>query len=87
MIPFVTFLSGGIVMANAAVGLILYRFWRNSRDRLFLMFSLAFWVFAIERFLLVLVTPNKEITPLIYVVRLLGFFLIVWGILEKNRGR
>lgn len=87
MIPLTTFLSGGIVMANAAIGLIFYRFWRNSRDSLFLMFSLAFWVFAIERTLLVFVTPTNEITPLIYLVRVLGFFLIVWGILEKNRGR
>lgn len=87
MIPLITFLSGGIVMANGAIGLIFYRFWRNSGDRLFLMFSLAFWVFAIERTLLVFITPNNEITPLIYLVRVLGFFLIVWGILEKNRGR
>lgn len=81
------FLSGGIVVAHWAVGMFFYRFWKRSHDRLFLMFALAFWVFMVERVLLLTLTPSNEVQPLIYLARVCGFLLILWGIWDRNRRR
>ena len=35
-------LSGAISVAALAIALLFFRFWRQSRDRLFVYFSLAF---------------------------------------------
>jgi hypothetical protein len=42
-------LVGGSVLASAAIALFFLRFWQQSRDRLFLIFALAFAVFAVNR--------------------------------------
>ena len=81
------FLSGGIALANWVAGMFFYQYWRRSRDQLLLMFALAFWIFALERILLMLVSPESEIRPLVYLVRICGFMMIVWGIWQKNRGK
>ena len=40
------FLQGACTLACWAIGLFFLRFWRVSRDRLFLFFFAAFWAFA-----------------------------------------
>jgi hypothetical protein len=77
------FLSGMLTMAYAVVALFFLRFWRESRDRLFLFFALGFALLAIQRTLLPFVRPAE----LLYALRLLAFLLIVAAIVEKNRAR
>lgn len=72
-------------MGYAVVGLFFLRFWKVTRDRLFLFFSLAFWVLAGQRLALGLVRETVEDDTLFYVVRLLGFLLILIAIIDKNR--
>ena len=79
------FLSGAIVLGNWVAGMFFYQYWRRSRDQLLLMFALAFWTFAVERILLMVVSADSEIRPLVYLVRICGFMMIVWGIWQKNR--
>jgi hypothetical protein len=55
-------ISGAIVMGYAVVGLFFGRFWKQSRDRLFLFFSLAFWVLGAQRLGLAL-APGPSRTP------------------------
>ena len=38
------FLSGAITMGFLAGGLFFLRFWRETRDQLFLTFAVAFWL-------------------------------------------
>ena len=38
------FMLGSLVMACLVAGLFFLRFWRKTRDRLFLMFAIAFWI-------------------------------------------
>ena len=81
------FLSGGIMIALWAVSLFFLKFWRQSKDRLFLIFSLAFFLRGTERIGLVWFTALNEARFLIYIIRLCAFLLIIYAIVDKNRGR
>lgn len=79
------FISGAIAMACFTIALFLFRFWRRTRDRLFLMFSAAFALMMIERIILVTIGSSHEFAPYVYLVRLLAFVLIIAAIVDKNR--
>ena len=79
------FLLGAIVMACFTVGLFFLRFWRKTRDRLFVIFAIAFWLLALN-WLALAFTEQDEVRTALYVVRLLAFVLILVGIWDKNRG-
>jgi hypothetical protein len=81
----VTFLYGAAAMGCAVIGLFFWRFWRQSVDRLFLMFALAFWILAIDRAVLGLVSVASEWREYIFLMRLVAFCLILYGIVDKNR--
>jgi len=77
----VQFLSGALVAGYAVVGLFFLRFWRETRDRLFAFFSVAFFILAVQRTLVVM----TESSTAVYLVRLTAFVLILWAIYDKNR--
>jgi hypothetical protein len=87
MVQFLQFASGAIVMGYAVAGLFFLRFWRDTRDRLFGIFAVAFWLFALQRLLLSLVDVEAEHEAMFYLLRLLGFLLIIWAVVDKNRER
>ncbi|HTL31230.1 MAG TPA: DUF5985 family protein [Tepidisphaeraceae bacterium] len=66
-------------------GLLFYRFWRESRDVLFVFFSAGFTVMAFAWVLLAVISPTGEARPYIYAVRLLAFLLLIAGMIQKNR--
>lgn len=78
------FLLGGVVMACGVAGLFFLRFWRKTRDRLFAVFAIAFWVLGLNWLALAFVNQD-EVRTALYVIRLLAFLLILLGILDKNR--
>jgi hypothetical protein len=78
------FLLGLIVMGCLIAGLFFLRFWRKTRDRLFAVFALAFWLLALNWALLAF-TAQDEARPALYAIRLLAFVLILIGIIDKNR--
>ena len=65
-------------------GLFFLRFWRASRDPLFVCFCAAFWLIALSWALLALFNPQEEARPYIYFLRLVAFSLIMIGIVAKN---
>jgi hypothetical protein len=81
----VLFLYGTVAMGCAVVAIFFARFWRRSRDRLFLWFSLAFSVLAASYTLLGTIAVATEWRVWVFVVRLVAFCLIAYGIIEKNR--
>lgn len=81
------FLRGALAMACVVAALFFARFWRVSRDRLFLAFSAAFWLFALNWTLLALENPSNETAHRLFIVRFLAFLVIIVGILDKNRQR
>jgi hypothetical protein len=74
-------------MGSVTAGMFFLRFWRHSRDRLFLIFALAFWALALNWILLVAVPIAAERHHFAYVIRLAAFALLLAGIIDKNRRR
>lgn len=81
------FLSGAIVVACMAIGVRFLRFWKDTRDRLFIYFALAFWTFGVNWLALAVFQPPDETRHYFYLVRLAAFVLIIAGIVDKNLSR
>lgn len=81
------FLSGILVMGYLTSALFFARFWKDTRDRLFLYFAASFTLLAIQRAGLVLSSAQGDSTVLYYLVRLFAFVLIIAAIVDKNRRR
>jgi uncharacterized membrane protein HdeD (DUF308 family) len=79
------FLLGVIVIASLAAGLFFLKFWKRTRDSLFLAFGAAFLIEGVNRLGFLLVENPNEGSPAIYIVRLLAFLLILAAIIRKNR--
>ena len=78
------FLNGIIVLGHGSAGLFFLRFWRKTRDRLFAIFAIAFWLLGANWLALAFTTQN-EVKTIYYAVRLLAFVLILYAIIDKNR--
>jgi len=81
-----TFLDGAAAMGRAIAALFFVRFWRQSRDRLFLTFSLGFGCFGVTCAVLGLVPLATEAQPYVFLLRLIGFSAILSGIVLRNLG-
>jgi uncharacterized membrane protein YeiB len=79
------FLGGAIMMSYAVVALFFLRFWARTRDRLLGVFSLAFWLMALVRPVLLLGHVPSEHHHYVYLIRLLSYLLIIYAIVDKNR--
>jgi NADH:ubiquinone oxidoreductase subunit 3 (subunit A) len=79
------FASGLIAMGYLTSALFFLKFWARTRDRLFLAFSIAFALFAVELVLVALAGVPREERGWFYLLRLSGFLMIIVGIVGKNR--
>ena len=77
-------LLGAIAMASWVAGLFFLRFWRDTRDRLFLYFAISFLVEGVNRAALGMSADPNEGRPFFYFVRLLSFLLLFLVIVQKN---
>jgi len=75
---------GAVAMASLVAALFFLRFWRQSNDRLFLWFSIAFAMDALTRLLLGLSHVSVEQEPLFYFARLATFCAIIVAVVQKN---
>ncbi|MGH2806804.1 MAG: DUF5985 family protein [Actinomycetota bacterium] len=83
--PMTQFIHGATTLANLLVSVYFLRFWHESRDRLFAIFSVAFFIFAGNRILLSVLDTENEVRTFVYVLRLIAFLLIIVGVVDKNR--
>jgi hypothetical protein len=83
--PINAILVGAIVMAAAVIALFFLRYWRQTRDRFFLYFSLAFMLEATQRLLGAMRPVDAPDAPLYYLIRLAAYALILVAIIGKNR--
>jgi hypothetical protein len=79
------FIHGAIALACALIGVKFLKFWRSSRDRFFLWFMAAFWVFSVGWVIRAFAATRSEDVHYVYLPRLLAFLLIIAAILDKNR--
>ena len=80
----VDFLAGAVTLGFFVAAGFFLRFWRRTRDRLFLAFAAAFVLLAVNQALAAFLGAGDERTPYTYVLRVLGFVLILYAIVDKN---
>lgn len=80
----IEFLAGALTLAYLTAGIWFLRFWRKTHDYLFLSFAFAFWLFAANQTIVSLLGANDERSGYVYILRVLGFMLILMAILGKN---
>jgi hypothetical protein len=78
-------LTGAIAMASAVAALFFLRFWRETGDRLFAIFSASFALLGLTRLGLVMSKEQLEGETYLYWIRLAAFLLILLAIADKNR--
>jgi hypothetical protein len=81
------FLSGAITLGFVVAALFFLRFWRDTRDELFLAFAAAFFLLGAGQAILALGSIPDEQRSWVYLVRLVAFLVILAAILRKNRPR
>jgi len=81
------FVYGMVTMGYMIAGLFFFKFWARSRDPLFVIFALAFWLLAVSQMLLAILNLPREEQGWVYIIRLSAFALIVVAIIQKNVSR
>lgn len=81
------FLMGVIATASVATGVLFLKYWRKTRDSLFLCFGAAFLLEGFNRVWLLTQSHPNDASPGYYLVRLFSFLIILAGILRKNYGQ
>jgi hypothetical protein len=79
------FLWGALAATCGVAGLLFLRSWRTGRDRLLLVFAIAFWVFALNWVALAVLRPADESRHYVYLIRLAAYLLLIAGVVDKNR--
>ncbi len=80
-----TFVRGALWLACWVASLFFWRYWRATRDRLFVFFSLAFLVLGLHWLAVGLALLPDAPRHEVYLLRLVAFLLIAVGIVDKNR--
>jgi hypothetical protein len=80
----IEFLSGAVTMGFLVASGFFMRFWRSTADRLFLAFALAFLLLALNQGLAQWLGAADERLGYTYLLRVLGFVLILAAIIDKN---
>ncbi len=80
----IDFISGAVAFAFVLAGVFFLRFWKQTRDRLFMSFAWAFWLLALNQIAATWVGAADDRIDLIYLLRVLAFVLILLAIVEKN---
>jgi hypothetical protein len=83
----IEFLWGSIAALCVTAALFFFKYWRRTRDVLFLGFTLGFGTLALHWTGLSLLHPVSETRHHLFFVRLLAFAFIIAGVVAKNRGK
>ena len=78
-------ISGMLTAGYLIAGVHFLKFHHRSRDRLFLIFALAFWMLAAQRAALSVMSDVSEAAIYLYAMRAAAFLLIIAAIIDKNR--
>jgi hypothetical protein len=81
------FLGGAIVMGFSVAALLFLKFWRRTREGLFLAFAGSFLLLGLAQALLTLGAFYTEERSWLYLVRLAAFLLILFALWWQNRRR
>jgi hypothetical protein len=82
----VQFVSGALTATFLVAATFFLRFWRTTRDRLFLGFAVAFLLLGLSRVMLSITAVQDEQRSYADLLRVLAFLLILVTIILKNIG-
>lgn len=85
MIRLAPFVLGAVAAASVMAALFFARFYRDTREPLFLYFAAAFAIESVNRTLLAFSSTPNEADPSLYLLRAFAYSLILVGIYRKNR--
>jgi hypothetical protein len=77
-------LSGALLFSYAIAGVHFLRFWKRTGDRLFVHFAIAFWLLALNQLATSTPVVADETLGYEYLLRFLGFIVIIAGIIDTN---
>ena len=80
----IDFLAGAVTLAYVVASVHFMHFWQRTSDRLFAAFALAFALFALNQFVVFTLGAGDERGNYAYILRVLGFVLILVAIIDKN---
>lgn len=80
----IIFLHGALTMASLGIGVFFLRYWRVVGDRLFVLFSAAFWMLGLH-WALVALLPRLGTQA--HLLRFAAFGLIGVAVWDKNHER
>ena len=83
----IEYLSGAVTLGFVVAMLFFLRFWKRTRERLFLAFGIAFALLALNQALAQWLGAADERVGYTYLLRVLGFVLILAAIIDKNVSR
>jgi hypothetical protein len=81
----IEFLAGALTTLYLLIAICFLKFWKRGRDRLFLFFAIAFGLFALNQIGSTIVSATDERSGYVYILRVLGYVLILWAIVDKNK--
>ena len=82
-----TFLAGAMVMGFGVAAVMFLRFWKRTRELLFLAFAGSFLLLGVTQALLTLADFQDDARSRIYLLRLAAFLLILFAMAWQNRRR
>lgn len=83
----IDFLSGAVALAYLVAGVYFLRFWRRTKDALFLGFAVAFMLLALNQIIASALGSTDERAGYSYLLRIVGFLVILGTIIGKNISR
>lgn len=79
------FLWGASASLSVIAAVFFLRFWRRTRDVLFVAFSAGFAMLAWHWLALGVMNPASETRHYLYLIRFVAFALFIAGVVAKNR--
>lgn len=83
----IAFFGGALTMGFLVAAVFFLKFWRRTRDTLFLTFAAAFALLAVNQAAPVVFGIPREDQAPVYLLRLAAFALIIGAVLGKNLRR
>jgi uncharacterized protein DUF5985 len=80
----ILFVSGAVAFSFAVAAIFFLKFWRKSSDILHLCLGIAFILFALNQVASEWISPDNARGGFTYVLRAMGFLVILGAILYKN---
>ena len=78
------YIAGVVTMGYLLAGLFFLRFWRRTKDSLFVVFAVAFWLLALNQAIVTLSGVAREELSWVYLLRLAAITLIIIAVVRKN---